>query len=147
MLTPIDISNMEFTKSAFGYNKNEVEEFVSAVASEYERLYKENIEYKDKINIMNEALKNYKATEDALKNTLMFAQNTAEDVKKNAKEKAEITIAEAKAQAERMVIEADGKVFEAERKLKEIKSQISSYKAQLEGIIETQRKLLEGIEW
>ena len=60
MLTPIDISNMEFSKATFGYNKNEVEEFVETVAAEYERLYKENIEYKDKINIMNEAIKNYK---------------------------------------------------------------------------------------
>ncbi len=146
MLTPIDISNMEFSKATFGYNKGEVEEFVETVAAEYEKLYKENIEYKDKINIMNEAIKNYKGMEDALKNTLMFAQNTAEDVKKNAKEKAEITIAEAKAQAEKMVIEADSKVFEAERKLNEIKSQIANYKAQLEGIMEAQKKILEGIE-
>ena len=35
----------------------------------------------------------------------MFAQNTAEDVKKNAKEKAEITIADAKAQAEEEMTE------------------------------------------
>ena len=146
MLTPIDISNMEFSKATFGYNKNEVEEFVETVAAEYERLYKENIEYKDKINIMNEAIKNYKGMEDALKNTLMFAQNTAEDVKKNAKEKAEITITEAKAQAEKIVLEADNKVFEAERKLNEIKSQIANYKAQLEGIMEAQKKILEGIE-
>ena len=146
MLTPIDIQNMEFSKSAFGYNKNEVEEFVASVASEFERLYKENIEFKDKINILNDALKNYKATEDAIKNTLMFAQNTAEDVKKSAKEKAELTIAEAKSHAENLVREADAKVFEAERKLNEVKSQIANYKAQLEGIMDAQRKMLEGIE-
>ena len=146
MLTPIDIQNMEFSKSAFGYNKTEVEEFVASVASEFERLYKENIEFKDKINILNDALKNYKATEDAIKNTLMFAQNTAEDVKKSAKEKAELTIAEAKSHAENLVREADAKVFEAERKLNEVKSQIANYKAQLEGIMDAQRKMLEGIE-
>ena len=146
MLTPIDIQNMEFSKSAFGYNKAEVEEFVSTVSAEFERLYKENIEFKDKINILNDALKNYKATEDAIKNTLMFAQNTAEDVKKSAKEKAEITIAEAKSHAENLVREADAKVFEAERKLNEIKSQITSYKAQFESILDAQRKILEAAE-
>lgn len=146
MLTPIDIQNMEFSKSAFGYNKSEVEEFVTTVSAEFERLYKENIEFKDKINILNDALKNYKATEDAIKNTLMFAQNTAEDVKKSAKEKAEITIAEAKSHAENLVREADAKVFEAERKLNEIKSQITSYKAQFESILDAQRKILEATE-
>ena len=146
MLTPIDISNMEFSKAAFGYNKAEVEEFVATVSAEFERIYKENIEFKDKINILNDALKNYKSTEDAIKNTLMFAQNTAEDVKKSAKEKAEITIAEAKGHAENLIREADAKVFEAERKLNEIKSQITSYKAQLESVMEAQRKILEGIE-
>ena len=146
MLTPIDIQSRTFSKATFGYNKEEVEDFLDEVYSSFEKLYRENIEYKDKIGILNDALKNYKSMEDALKNTLMFAQNTAEDVKKSAKEKAEITIAEAKSHAENLVREADAKVFEAERKLSEVKNQISVYKAQFESIIEAQKKMLEDIK-
>ena len=28
MITPVEIQNKEFSKSAFGYNKNEVDEFL-----------------------------------------------------------------------------------------------------------------------
>lgn len=146
MLTPIDIQSKNFTKSTFGYNKTEVEEFVGEVALEYERLYKENLEFKDRISVLNDALKNYKALEDSLQNTLMFAQSTAEDVKNNAKEKAEVTIMEAKAKAEELIREADSKVFEAERKVNELKNQFNIYKTQMESVIEAQRKLLEDLK-
>ena len=50
MFTPIDIQNKEFEKATFGYNKNQVEEFVADVARDYERIYKENIELKDRVS-------------------------------------------------------------------------------------------------
>lgn len=146
MITPIDIQSKEFSKSAFGYNKTEVDEFMAEIAGEYEKIYKENLDFKDKISVLNDALKNYKSMEEALKNTLMFAQNTAEDVKKNAKEKADVIISNANSEAEKKVREADEKVFEAERKIAELNSRFTEFKSRFEAIIESQRKMLEDMK-
>ena len=51
MLTPLDISNKEFKKAFRGYKEDEVDEFLDKVIADYERLYKENGELKDRISI------------------------------------------------------------------------------------------------
>ena len=62
MLTPVDIQNKEFTKSLSGYNKEMVDDFVLEVSKDFEKLYKENIELKDRLSVLNESLKKYRAS-------------------------------------------------------------------------------------
>ena len=51
MLTPLEIENKTFNKQVVnGYSTNEVHEFMTTLLKDYEQLYKENIEYKDKIS-------------------------------------------------------------------------------------------------
>ena len=145
MLTPIDIQNVEFEKATFGYNKSQVEEFVADVARDYEKIYKENIELKDKVSTLNDSLKSYKAMEESLQNTLMFAQNTAEDVKKNANEKADVIISEATVKAQAIIDEAEKRAQQANMRLEALKNEFRSYKAKVESIIDAEKKLLEDI--
>ncbi len=146
MLTPVDIQNIEFEKAAFGYNKTKVEDFVAEVARDYEKLYKENIELKDKVGTLNDSLKSYKAMEESLQNTLLFAQNTAEDVKKNAKEKADVIVSEASVKAQAIVNEAEKRAEQANMRLEALKNEFRAYKAKVESILEAERKLLADIE-
>ena len=56
MITPLDIQNKEFKKVMRGYKESEVDEFLDKVIVDYEKLYKENIELKDKIALLNEQI-------------------------------------------------------------------------------------------
>ena len=47
------------------------------------------MELKDKLALLNEGLQHYKTIEDSLQNTLLVAQQTGEEIKNNAYEKAE----------------------------------------------------------
>ena len=55
MLTPLDIANREFKKTMGGYNRDDVEDFMSLLLVDYEKLYKENLASRDKITALNEA--------------------------------------------------------------------------------------------
>ena len=50
MITPIEIQSKSF-KSGMGYSKADVDSFIQTVAADFESLYRENLELKDKINI------------------------------------------------------------------------------------------------
>ena len=50
MITPIDIQAKSF-KTGMGYSKADVDSFFQTVASDFEALYRENLELKDKVNI------------------------------------------------------------------------------------------------
>ena len=80
MITPLDIQNKEFKKSFRGYKESEVDQFLDEIIEDYEKLYKENIELKDKILILTEQIKQYNNLEETLKDTLIVAQSTADEV-------------------------------------------------------------------
>ena len=50
MLTPLDIENKRFTKTIKGYNVDEVDDFLDQLTLEYEKMYKENAEFKEGFN-------------------------------------------------------------------------------------------------
>ena len=53
-LTPMDINNKEFKKIIRGYNPEEVDEFLDKIVEDYEALYKENANLKEKVAAMKD---------------------------------------------------------------------------------------------
>lgn len=53
MLTPVDLQGRTF-KSGMGYSKTDVDSFFSTLTSDYEALYRENMELKGKIDTLND---------------------------------------------------------------------------------------------
>jgi len=98
MITPMDIRNKEFKKAFKGYKEDEVDEFLDKVVADYERIYRENGELKDRIAIDNDRIESYNSMEKSLQSTLLIAQTTAEDIVANARKKAEMIINEAEDQ-------------------------------------------------
>ena len=83
MLTPLELEKNEF-KRGIGYSKRSVNEFYEKLRNDYEAIYKENIELKDKISLLNDAISQYKAMEEVLKTAMINAQTSAEEIKRNA---------------------------------------------------------------
>ena len=145
MITPVDIQNREFPRKMSGYDRTAVDEFMVDVAEDYEKLYRENIDLKDKVANINDSLRKYIAMEEAMQNTLMFAQNTADDVKKSATEKAELMIKEAELKAKELVAQAQAEVLAQERKLEELKSEIHIYKTKFDSLVASQKAVMDDM--
>ena len=79
-LTPMDIHNKEFTRSFRGYDEDEVDLFLDEIVEEFEGLYKENIELKDRLSMLADQISNYNTMENTLKETLVTAQSAANEV-------------------------------------------------------------------
>ena len=146
MLTPLDIENKTFNKQIMsGYNVDEVQNFMNELLRDYEKLYKENIEYKDKIDMLNQGIQHYKSIEDTLQNALVVAQGTAESVKQNAKAEADNIIKEAELNALKSVDDINKQVVEKRLQLDETKKQFDVYKAKMEALLISQREILKEV--
>lgn len=143
MLTPLDIENKRFGKTLKGYDVDEVDDFLDQVTLEYEKLYKENSEYKSRFDDLNKELEHYKTVEHTLQSTLLMAQSTAEDIKIMAQKQADQIIDEAKIEAKRMVEEVNKDEIEIRRKTEELKKQLDVYKAKMEALLISQLELLQ----
>ena len=79
MLTPLDLNNKNFSKGFRGYDTEEVDEFFAKVAKDFERLYQDNVELKDAVERVSAKLEYYQQMESTMQNTLVIAQETADD--------------------------------------------------------------------
>ena len=71
MLTPLDIENKKFSKQMMnGYSVSEVDDFLDELTADYEKLYKENSDLKEKLDVATNNLSQYKSIETTLQNTL-----------------------------------------------------------------------------
>ena len=144
MLTPLEIENKTFNKQMVnGYSVNEVHEFMTSLLADSEKLYKENIEYKDKIEVLNQGIQHYKSIEDTLQNALIVAQGTAETVKQNAKVEADNIVKQAEINATKAVDEIKKQKIETEMQYGETKKQFDVYKAKMESLLISQLELLK----
>ena len=119
MLTPLDIENKRFSRTIKGYNVEEVDDFLDELTIEYEKLYRENAEYRDQIEQSKKDLEHYKSVEHTLQNTLVIAQTTADDIKNMAQKQADQIIKDAQSEARRSVDELNKEEFEIKRRLED----------------------------
>ena len=80
MFTPQEVSEKTFPKStglSSGYSMTAVDEFLDGLTEDYTSLYKDNTTLKAKLKMLAEKVEEYRATEDAMRSTLLSAQRMA----------------------------------------------------------------------
>lgn len=107
MITPMDIHNKTFSRQIRGYAQDEVNTFLEELAKDYERIYREHREMEEEMGTIRTKLRNYEKMEATMSNTLVMAQETADNVKKNAHKEAELSIREAQNEAHKIVADAE----------------------------------------
>lgn len=89
MLTPMDIHNKDFKRSFRGYDEDEIDDFLDQVVNDYEKLFRENDRLKEDLERAKKDNEQYQQLEKNLKDTLLVAQKTAEEVTTNARRNTE----------------------------------------------------------
>ena len=146
MLTPLDIENKKFSKQMMnGYSVEEVDDFLDELTVDYEKIYKEVAEAKNKIEDLQESMEKYKNIEGTLQNTLVMAQSAADEVKKLAKQQAEQMINEAQATAKQAVTGLEQELTLKKKEMEEVQKQFDVYKAKMESLLISQLELLKDV--
>lgn len=141
--TPNDLQNLTFKKSFMGYNEDQVNEVLDRVIEDYSAYVHENIELKDRISVLNDGIQHYKVIEESLQNTLIVAQQTSEDIKRNAYEKAENIIKEAEIKAQRQLNDANQEVVKIRFEYEEMRKRLHIFKSKSETLLLSQLEVLK----
>ena len=126
----------KFSYEANGYNRSEVNQFVGDVIRETEgiitRVKKQSAEIED----LKKELMHYKEIEDTLKNAIMKAEETGDNIKKMAREEREMIITDAKHNASRIVNEALLKAEKIEANADLVERNMRIFKRKLKAIVD-----------
>lgn len=123
-LTPLDIQNKNFPTKFKGYNPDDVDDFLDQVTRDYEAVVQRNRELEKSIKHAEEKLEYFNELKDALNQSIIVAQDTADKVKTSANKESEVIVSTAESQANQLVKEAQERAEQinrtAESKAKEI---------------------------
>ncbi len=143
MMTPLDIENRKFKREFSGYSKTEVQEFLNAVSESYEAIYKENLANKDKINMLSNAIKQYKSMEETLQSAILVAQSAGDEVVHNAKKRAENIIAEAETNAANILSDASREVTRISYEYEEMKRTVEVFRTRVLSLLTSQLDIVK----
>ncbi|WP_054949970.1 DivIVA domain-containing protein [Numidum massiliense] len=146
-LTPMDINNKEFNRKLRGYSEEEVNEFLGQISKEYELLLKENKKLERENKDAKEKLSRFSNIEESLSKSILVAQETAEEVKSNARKESQLLVKEAEKNADRIINEALTKVRKVYMEMDDLKRRAAIYRSRLRSLVEAQLDMLEKSDW
>lgn len=123
-LTPLDIQNKTFPTKMRGYNQDEVDDFLDLVVRDYEELTQRNRELEKAVEHSEEKLEYFNELKDALNQSIIVAQDTADKVKTSASKESEVIVTSAQNKADELVANAEKRAHQlttdAEEKARKI---------------------------
>lgn len=146
MLTPMQIQNHEFKKGFRGYNEEDVQDFMKQVADDYQILFRDNREMKETIEQLRKQVEECKKRENTAIQTLMVAQETAENVKEVARKEAENIVREAEVQKSAMIAETAGHIRDGKQKYAKLRNEVAVFRAKMESLMQAHLQLLNQME-
>ncbi len=136
----------KFSTSINGYNKYEVNSFVNDVTKEYESMLN-NLKAKDtEISLLKEQLAKYQNLESTLNKTILLAEDSSSQMKKVAKNEADMIISDAKKNASHIVNDALIRAGKIEADADKLQRSLTLYKTKIKQTIEDQLKIVDEID-
>lgn len=143
MIIPNDIATKDFKKVAVGYSPEEVDTFLDDIYEDYEKLYKESLKERTKVEAVAEDTDRLKHLEKSIERTLSFAESAAEETKAAAKAEAEAIIKEAKQQAQEILSAARTKSYELEQEIAGLENRYELMKTRVKLLLYAEIELLD----
>ena len=144
-MTPQDIREKIFEKAVFGgYDMGSVDDFMEEMASELEAAQRESATLKAKMKVLVDKIEEYRASEDAMRMTLLSAQKLSSQIEAEARARADKVVAEAQATAARSLDGLKSETRREEARLKEAKESLARFLEDARALCQRQLDFLNG---
>ncbi len=142
-ITPLDIQQQQFKTKFRGFDVREVDIFLEQMADAFEAMLRENEGLSQKIQRLKTENMGYKKREEAFKRAMLNSQKVLEQMKNNARKSAELVVAEAEVQAEKILNKAHNRLAQLHEDITELKRQRMQIEVQIGAVLDAHTKLLE----
>lgn len=136
----------KFHTAIIGYEKKEVNNFVSDVIGQVEKILDKDKQKDQAITQLNEQVARYKNMENTLNRVVLVAEEASHQIKKMARAEGESIVEEARKNATRIINDAIFKANEAEQEANNLRRNIQIYKKRVRTMIEEQLEAIDNLE-
>lgn len=143
-LSAVDIQTRDFHRRAVGYAIHEVDAFREEVVDNFEELQSELATLREEARRLRDAVRRYEGLETNLKDTLMLAQRTSEEILTNARKEAELIVRNAEAEAREIPQRAREERASIEREVAALSELRNQFEAEFASLLSGFWQRLEG---
>ena len=135
MLTPQEVASHAFAKATLGgYNMAMVDEFLDELTEDYTTLYNDNAILKNKLKVLSDTIEEYRATDNAMRKTLLAAQQMADSIVNEAEKRKSQLVKDAEADAATRIAELKASVEAEEYRLQQAQQATAAYVQKLKAL-------------
>lgn len=136
----------KFSYETNGYNRDEVNKFINDVIVQTENIVSRCKKQRDEIESLKKELEHYRNLEKSLNMAILKAEETGDNIKRMARNEAEMIIGDAKGNASRIVNESLLRAEKIENRADILERNLNIFKRKLRIIVEQQMAVVDEIE-
>ena len=156
-IRPIDVRRKEFKSSFRGYDQNQVDDFLDAVADEFERNYTENQRMREEVSSLRDRLQQFEDLEGSIRAALVHAEQAsndlrraaaqeAEGIKQSAQREADFTIREAQSRSHQMLADSSARIERVQDSYDALQEAKRSFANEFRHLLKTYTDIMENME-
>ncbi len=142
-ISPLNIKRQEFSKGIRGYDKEEVDAFLTKLADEFESLQRVNDSLTKELENAKEKLGEYRRIEKNLQDTLLKAQENSSKSIESTKKQATLMVKEAEVKASQILEKAREDANEIRTAVIHLRDERDLIVSKLKSIIHSQAQIVE----
>jgi cell division initiation protein len=104
--SPVELRHIRFKRALFGYRQGSVDRTIEEVVESFETVWRERADYAERIEQLQAELKRHRELEALLRSTLTSAEQSAHELRDQARREAALVLEEAHAEARRITRDA-----------------------------------------
>jgi cell division initiation protein len=156
-IRPIDVRRKEFKSSFRGYDANQVDDFLDAVADEFELNYTENQRMREEVSSLRDRLQQFEDLEGSIRAALVHAEQAsndlrraasreAEGIKQSAQREADFTIKEAQSRSHQMLADSSARIERVQDSYTALQEAKRSFANDFRHLLKTYTDVMENME-
>src|SRR5215212_6065014 len=156
-IRPIDVRRKEFKSGFRGYDANQVDDFLDAVADEFERNYTENQRMREEVSSLRDRLQQFENLEGSIRDAHAHAEQAsndlrraasreAEGIKQSAQREADFTIREAQSRSHQMLADSSARIERVQDSYDALQEAKRSFANDFRHLLKTYTAMMENME-
>jgi cell division initiation protein len=134
-LTPVEIRHVSLGRRPFGYDKRATDDLLDRIVESYEGVWRERADLREELERMEAELARFKELEVLLRNTLVSAERSADDIRGQARREADLILEEARAKARETMVSAETERERVKAEIRRLKSLESDMRAEYKAFL------------
>jgi cell division initiation protein len=134
-LSPAELRHERPGRGLIGYRRSEVDRLLTDATAAYETVWRERADLNDQVHELQQELERHRAGEQAMRNALVTAERTADEMRTSASRQAELIVREAEAKSRDLVHEAYSERERVRRETSRLQAEEAEFRLRLRALL------------